>query len=223
LGPDFTVNAPVKAIWQRGRWMEMLIGDQNAERVIAKTLVLATPSRVTADLLEPLEPDAAEALRAIEHPTVVQIALAYPKASLGIALDGFGFLADRSQGLTILGCVWNSAMFPDRCPSDEVLVTAFLGGALDGSIAGRSDEELARVAHADVAKAMRITKAAPRVVAGFRWQEAIPQYNMGHAQRLHTVEEALARLPQVRICGNYLRGPSVPECISLARDVAASL
>ena len=223
LGSDFTVNARVKAVWQRGQWMELLIEGSSAERVVAKTIVLATPSRAAADLLEPLEPRAARALRAIEHPTVVQISLAYPKAAIGVAQNGFGFLVSRREGLKILGCVWNSAMFADRCPPDEALVTAFLGGAMDPHVAQQSDEELAKAAHRDLTKVMRINDAAPRVVAGFRWQEAIPQYDLGHARRLQAVEEGLARLPHVRLCGNYLRGLSVPDCIKLARDVAATL
>ena len=223
LGADFTVNARVKALWQRGQWMEMLVESHSGtERVVAKSVVIATPAKAAAELLEPLEPAAAKALFAIEHPPVVQIALAYPRTGVGTKAEGFGFLAARSSGMRILGCVWNSAMFSDRCPPGEVLVTAFLGGALDPSVADHTDEELARIAHKDVAKAMRIN-AAPSVVTGFRWLEAIPQYNLGHAGRLQAIHAGLARLPNIRLCGNYLRGPSVPECIALARDVSERL
>ncbi len=223
LGSDFTVNAKVEAMWQRGQWMELLVAGHPAQRVIAKTIVIATPARVTADLLDPLEPAAAAALRAIEHPTVVQIAMAYPRDAIGVPLSGFGFLAARREGLSILGCVWNSAMFDDRCPPNEVLVTSFLGGATDPSVAGRTDEELARAVHNDLKRTLKLKDAAPHIVAGFRWQEAIPQYNLGHAERLRTIEAGVARLPNVRLAGNYLSGPSVPDCIKRAREVAATL
>jgi protoporphyrinogen/coproporphyrinogen III oxidase len=223
LGSDFTVNAPVKALWQRGQWMELLVGGPRDERVIAKSIVLAAPARSSAELLEPLEADAAAALREIDHPTVVQISMAYPRDAIGVALDGFGFLASRREGLKILGCVWNSAMFPDRCPPEEALVTAFAGGATDRTVADQSDEELARAAHKDLQRVLKIEHSAPRIVAGFRWQEAIPQYDLGHAQRLRIVGACMQRLPQVRLCGNYLRGPSVPDCISLAHEVAHAL
>ncbi len=223
LGSDFTVKAPVKAIWQRGQWMELLVGGQHDERVIAKSIVLATPARATAELLEPLEAQAATALRGIEHPTVVQISMAYQREAIRVPLDGFGFLAARREGLKILGCVWNSAMFPDRCPPEEALVTAFAGGATDRAVAEQSDEELARAAHKDLQRVLKIADAAPRVIAGFRWQEAIPQYDLGHERRLGMVAACMARLPQVRLCGNYLRGPSVPDCIAVAEDLAQSL
>ena len=223
LGTNFTVRAKVEALWQRGQWMELLVGGQAEGRVVAKSVVLATPADATADLLDALEPAASKALREIEHPPVVQIALAYPRSAVGVALDGFGFLASRTQGEKVLGCVWNSSMFGDRCPDGEVLVTAFLGGATDPGVWNQRDDELVRLAHGDLARIMRIRDATPRVIAGFRWQHAIPQYNLGHSARLRTVEASLARLPHVKLCGNYLRGPSVPDCVALAREVAVSL
>jgi oxygen-dependent protoporphyrinogen oxidase len=223
LGADFTVKAPVKAIWQRGQWMELLIAGQPDQRVVARSIIIATPAYTAADLLEPLEPDAAAALREIEYPAVIQIALAYPRDAIGIPLDGFGFLASRREGLKILGCVWNSVMFPDRCPPGEVLVTVFLGGATDPQICSQSDEELVRAAHNDLKRAMQIKDVAPHVVAGFRWQQAIPQYTVGHAQRRRVVMESLARLAHVRLCGNYLRGPAVSDCLNLAHEIPESL
>jgi oxygen-dependent protoporphyrinogen oxidase len=221
LGSDVRLNSPVRAMWQRGNWMEMLVGGKTDTRVIAKSIVLAVPSAAAADLLEPLEPQAATALREIEYPSVAQIALAYPREAIGVPLDGFGFLAPRREGLTILGCVWNSVMFEDRAPHDEVLLTAFAGGATNPEAADKGDEELTKAVHADLRKAMKIKDGVtPRVVAGFRWQEAIPQYAVGHRQRLATIHAGLERLPHVRLSGSYLRGPSVPECIASARQTA---
>jgi protoporphyrinogen/coproporphyrinogen III oxidase len=217
LGTDVRLNAPVKAIWQRGEWMELLVGGNMDTRVVAKSVVIAAPAAAAAELLEPLELRAADALRSFEYPTVVQIAFAYPRTEIGVPLDGFGFLVPRTEGLRILGCVWNSAMFPDRCPENEVLVTVFLGGATDPSVAGQSDEELARQAHDELRGVLKIRDASPHIVAGFRWQEAIPQYNVGHAQKIKVISDCLARLPQVRLCGSYLRGPSVPDCIATSR------
>ena len=112
-------------------------------------------------------------------------------------------------------------MFPDRCPESEALVTAFFGGATDPSVAEQSDEELARQAHAELRSVMKIREAAPHIVAGFRWQEAIPQYNVGHAQKIRVITDGLARLPQVRLCGSYLKGPSVTDCIATSRAALA--
>jgi protoporphyrinogen/coproporphyrinogen III oxidase len=224
LGTDIRLNSPVKALWQRGAWMEMLVSGKTDTRVVAKSVILATPAMAAADLIEALEPAAADELRAIEYPAVAQVALAYPRNAIGVALDGFGFLTPRSSGLRILGCVWNSAMFADRCPESEVLVTAFLGGATDSSISSQTDEQLVRQTHEDLRRSLRINEdVAPHVVAGFRWQEAIPQYNIGHAERLKVISTCVKRLPQVRLCGSYLKGPSVGDCIATSEVALASL
>lgn len=197
--------------------MELLVGGNIDTRLVAKKVVIATPAPAAGDLLEPLEEKAAGALHSFEYPTVVQIVFAYPREAIGVPLDGFGFLVPRNQGLKILGCVWNSVMFPDRCPDNQALVTAFLGGATDRSVMSQSDEDLARQAHQDLRRAMKIRDAAPQVVAGFRWHEAIPQYNVGYAQQLHALQTSLARLPHVKLCGSYLKGPSVSDCIATSR------
>jgi oxygen-dependent protoporphyrinogen oxidase len=226
LGTAIRLGAKVEAMWQRGAWMELAVeASQGRERrrVVARRIVIATPAAQTAALLESLEPAAAQALRSIPSPPVVQVALAYPRDAAGVPLDGFGFLAARSEGVRILGCVWNSAMFADRSPADRVLLTAFLGGALDPAIMDDDDDEIVRTAHRDLKRVLKIRDVAPVVVGGFRWQEAIPQSTPGHAARLATIERCLRGLPQVRLCGNYLGNPSVAACVERAAALAATL
>jgi len=224
LGRELRTSAPVQAIWQRGEWLELSLADAALSRIVARSVVLATPAFVAADLLARFEPAASAELRAIAYSPVIQIALAYPRNAIGAPLDGFGFLAARSEGLRILGCVWNSAMFPDRCAREEdVLLTVFLGGALDPGVLAASDDELVRAAHADLRRAMKIHDGMPRVIAGFRWAKAIPQYDVGHDRKLKTIADAVARIPHMHLCGSYLTSPSVPDCIKLAKSVAEGL
>lgn len=193
------------------------------ERTIeASRVVVATSAGAAAVLLEPLEPAAAAALRAIESPPLAQVVLAYPRSSIGAALDGFGFLACRGEGIRSLGAVWNSVIFQGRCPDDELLLTAFLGGATDPSIAQCSDAELAHIAHDDVARAMSIS-AKPNVVAGFRWAAAIPQYTIGHDQRVAAISAAVGRIPGLSLLGNYGKSPRVADCVKQAEDLAQAI
>ena len=194
------------------------------ERLIeARHVIVATPAGAAADLLAPLEPGVAEDLRAIEYPPLAQVVLAYPRGTIGIALDGFGFLACHGGDVRILGAVWNSVLFHDRCPQDEALITAFLGGATDTAIADASDEELARIAHTDVTRVMKIAPTKPKVVAGFRWTQSIPQYTLGHQERLDRIFAGVKRMPGLTLIGNYLRGPSVADCIRLASENVSSI
>ena len=209
-------NARVTRIGQRGAGFTLDCQGLPEGKIDAAQVIIATSAPSAAALLEPIEPDAARALREIEYAPIAQVALAYPRANIAAPLDGFGFLACRGENVRVLGAVWNSVLFPDRAPSDELLCTAFLGGSLDPSIAECNDEELARIAHADLAKIMRISDVRPHVLAGFRWNEGIPQYTLGHHGRLERVRTAVDRIPGLRLAGNYLAGVGVSDCLRQA-------
>lgn len=223
LGRDLRLNATVSAMWQRGNWLELQLADAGQTRVVARAAVIATPATNAAPLLQIFDPQLGAQLEAIGHPPVVQIALAYPRSAIGVPLAGFGFLASRQEKLRILGCVFNSVMFPDRCPKEEVLLTVFLGGATDPQVYESNDAELTRIAHADLQRALKIDATRPTIVAGFRWPFAIPQYNLGHAQRVHAVQEAVAAIPHLYLCGNYLTNPSVAALAGSAKALASTI
>ncbi|MBV8281121.1 MAG: protoporphyrinogen oxidase [Candidatus Eremiobacteraeota bacterium] len=214
-------GARVARIRQRGAGFALECDGLPEGTIEAARVIVATPAAGAADLLEALEPAAAAALREIEYAPIAQIVSAYPRGDIGVPIDGFGFLACRGEGVRILGAVWNSAIFTGRSPDDELLCTAFLGGALDAEIGALSDTELAQVAHTDLSRVMHIAPGTPKVVAGFRWAAAIPQYTIGHAQRVARIDAAAARVPGLFLIGNYADGVSVADCVRRARDAAA--
>lgn len=220
LGRHAYASAHVTALRQRGAFFMLECEGLPEKKVEAEHIILATSAAQAGDLVEPLEPGAAEDLRAIESPPLAQVVLAYPKAAIRVPLDGFGFLACRGEGVRLLGAVWNSTLFPRRCPPGEALMTAFLGGATDLGIAQCSDEEVARFAHRDLERIMRVSHP-PHVVAGFRWSNAIPQYSLGHEQRVARIRAAINRIPNLSLVGNFLSGVSVSDCINLAQATAA--
>jgi oxygen-dependent protoporphyrinogen oxidase len=216
-------NARVDRIRLRGAGFALDCDGLPEHTIEAPKVIIATPADVAAMLLEPLEPQAAAALRAIESPPLAQVVLAYPRSSVGVALDGFGFLTCRDEGVRSLGAVWNSAIFQGRCPDDEALLTVFLGGATDLEIAQCGDADLARIAHSDVSRVMHISEAKPKVIAGFRWTAAIPQYTIGHQRRLATIIAGVGRIPGLALIGNYLKSPSVADCTGQAAETAQAL
>lgn len=225
LEPDIAVNARATEIILRGANIEIAYatGAGPADRsVVARHAVLATPAYETGRLLAALEPEAADVLENIAYAPMAQVAMTYERAAITRPMCGFGFLTGEKAGLRVLGCAFNSAMFADRCPRDRALLTAFLGGTNDPDVAAMRDDELVSIVHRDLQRVLDV-RATPTVVAGFRWDRAIPQYAVGHADRMRTIAFGLARLPQVSVIGNYLRGPSVSDCIALASSEAAAV
>jgi oxygen-dependent protoporphyrinogen oxidase len=191
----------------------------NNDSVYAKSVILATPTDMTAKLVGQLEPSFEALFASVEYSAVAVVSLGYAKKDVGHPLDGFGFLVPRSAGLRILGTVWNSSLFPGRAPDGHALLTAFVGGATDPAAAKVSPGELSALVHREIASLLLI-RNAPAFCNVTIWPRALPQYNIGHGQRLASMSESLARFPGLFLTGNYVRGPAIGACVEQALAVA---
>jgi oxygen-dependent protoporphyrinogen oxidase len=153
---------------------------------------------------------------------VAIVSLGYHKSDVGHALDGFGFLVPRSAGLEILGSVWNSSLFPGRAPDGKVLLTSFVGGATNPQAVTRSSQALISLVHREIAPVLEI-RQEPVFSNVEIYQRAIPQYNLGHGERVAALEALRAKYPGLWLTGNYLRGPAIGTCIEQALTVAGEI
>ena len=163
-------------------------------RLEADAVVLAAGAATTAPLVEPLAAEAARALREIPSAPMLVLALGYERATLGHPLDGFGFLVPRGEGLRILGALWDSSVYPGRAPEGRGLLRVMLGGAHDPAAVDLDDDRAVSLARAELQTSMGIT-ASPVFTRVFRHPVGIPQYTVGHLDRLSRVERALAHHP----------------------------
>jgi oxygen-dependent protoporphyrinogen oxidase len=161
-------------------------------------------------------------LSEIPYPKLAVVHLAYDLASIARELDGFGFLVAPSESLSILGCVWNSSLFPGRAPAGKALLTVFAGGARKPDLVTLPDGELVSMVHNDLEGVLGIS-ADPKIVSITRYERAIPQYNLGHAARVRKIESLLEATPGLFLTGNYLHGVSTGDCIKQAEQVASRI
>src|SRR5712691_6284945 len=178
------------------------------QTLLAERLVIATPTDVARRLLKEVNPEFETLLGGIEYAPVAVVSLGYQRADVGHSLEGFGFLVPRSSGLRVLGTVWNSSLFPGRAPEGFVLLTSFVGGATDPAAVMLSNESLAALVHGEIQPLLKVS-AAPAFVNVQIYRRALPQYNLGHGDRLAAVAKLLARFPGAWLTGNYLRGPAI--------------
>ena len=195
--------------------------ERNGERRDARTraVVLAVPADAAADLVRQLAPGAAQALDAIPYSPVAVVASVYRRGDVKHALDGFGFLAPRKEGRTILGTLFSSSMFEARAPADLVLLTTFVGGARNPGLARSSPGEIAAAVKRELAALLGAASPQWREVA--QWPRAIPQYTLGHLGRVAVLEEAEAAVPGLFFRASYRGGVSVGDCIKSADAAAA--
>jgi protoporphyrinogen/coproporphyrinogen III oxidase len=196
--------------------------DNKIEQISTNHLVLATPAYTTASFLANYLPKLASELQAIEYVSMVIVHLSLSLSDLAQKLNGFGFLVPRSEGIRLLGSIWSSSLFPNRAPTDQVLLTNFIGGAHDSEAVTLSDKELGQIVGEELKSILNI-KTFPNLVKVYKYQRAIPQYNLGHLARLAIIESELKSQPNLYLASNYLQGVSVPDCVSRGKKLANSI
>lgn len=196
-----------------GGWIVRFDDDGEGPRSeMADVVVLALPAPEAANLVEPLAGEAARQLRAIPYAAIFSVALGYRREDVAHALDGFGFLIPRIEGVRTLGALFSSTLFADRAPAGHVMLTAFLGGTQDPQAMEMADREVLTEIEADLSATLGI-RAKPVLRHLTRWPQAIPQYPLGHLDRVATVDEFLAPLPGLHLRGNWRDGISVADCV----------
>ena len=204
---------------QAGRWMyDVICSDGTA--LSAEALVLATPAYVTAELVRPLTPLAAGLMELIPYASTATISLVYPADAVGNRLQGFGFVVPRMEGRDLIAATWTSLKWPHRAPPQEVSVRCYLGGVGREAILQREDEALARCVRDELASIVGL-QATPRYVEVNRWHRAMPQYTLGHLDRLAQMETALSRFGGLAVTGAAYRGVGIPDCIRDGTETAA--
>lgn len=192
---------------------------KGVEIVETERLVVATPTNVTSKLLSSVDPVFESSLSPVEYSGVAVVSLGYRKEDVTNPLNGFGFLVPRSSGLSVLGTVWNSSLFPGRAPEGHALLTSFVGGATNPSALEKSADELAGQVHREITPALGLRKE-PVFNNVTIWPRAIPQYNLGHVARMAALEKARVNFPGLYFSGNYLNGPAIGTCVEHALKIA---
>ena len=209
----------VEAVQPSARGFDVTKAD--GQRLEADAVVLATPSFVSARLVKPFSPTAAEALADIRYADVQVFGLGYHRVDVPNPLDGFGFLVPRGEGVRVLGVLYSSSIFPDQVPNGRVLLRVIAGGSVDPEFAALTPDEALTAVRRDLRVTMGIV-AEPEFAHHIPWPQGIPQYELGHVSRVERAENALARYP-IFLTGNAYRGVGVNDTVRDARKTADAL
>lgn len=145
--------------------------------------------------------------------SVANVAMAFPKSAIKQDIDGTGFLVSRNSDFRITACTWTHKKWPGTTPDEMALLRCYVGKPNDQDVVDLSDEEIINIALRDLNKTMNITEK-PLFHVITRWKKSMPQYNVGHIERMKTVKESLAKeLPGVFLAGGSYEGVGIPDCI----------
>ncbi|WP_152185256.1 protoporphyrinogen oxidase, partial [Segeticoccus rhizosphaerae] len=189
-------------------------------------VVLATPAAPAARLLRDHAPLAADALAQVDYASMAIVTLALPAATVP-DLPGSGFLVPPVEGHTIKAATFSAAKW--RWVADAgaeqgvVLLRASIGRHGEVADLQRPDEELVARARRDLSEALGAVLPAPVDSRVQRWGGALPQYAVGHVERVATIREGVADLPGLEVCGAAYDGVGIPACIGSGRSAAETL
>lgn len=221
FGADVRLGTPVFALERRAdRWLVVAMDGTVFD---ADAIVLATPAFVSAPLLHPFSPVAADALRAITYASVALVTLSYPSAAFGQTFPGSGFLVPRTEGRMLTACSVFSNKWPHLAVDGEVVVRASVGRSGDDRALGLDDAALVDQVHDELAEMLGLA-ASPDATRVSRWMASFPQFPAGHLRAMDALEDTLRDdAPGIVVTGAYLRGVGIPACIGTARAAATTV
>jgi len=199
-----------------GRW---LIEAEGSDRWLADVVVLCCPAHQQAPILAELDEALSREIAEIPFNRIVVAALGYRQSDVPERLDGFGFIAPENTRRDILGVQWCSSIFPDRAPPGMVLWRVLCGGVHRADVFDWDDETVLRACHKEMQQALGV-RGDPVFTRIIRWPRAIPQYCLGHPQRVERIEAAAARHPGLYLTGNSYHGIAMNDVTEQAEQIA---
>ena len=189
--------------------------------VSCQRVILALNASHSAKLLMPLAPKAAQLLDQIPHASVAVVHTIFSREGWSPP-EGFGILCPHREQSNSLGVLFTSSIFPTHCPPDVVVMRSILGGTLHPTLAARDPQEIQQLALDDL---KRFLPDCPTPISQhcIVHSGGIPQYTLGHRERIQAVRQEIATLPKLHLVGNYLEGVAVKDCIRVAQDCAREI
>ena len=216
-GTEVVTGAPVLEVrpGERSGW-RLTLPDRT---VGARSVVVAAPAGPAAKMLVGMAPEAARELRGISHASVAAVTLVYPPGAMDLPSGTSGFLVPSGAERLLSAGTWWSLKWPGSGAGERTVVRAFIGRAghesalddNDGRLIERSAREIERMVG---------TTSSPQAGRVHRWPDGLPQYEVGHADRIERIGRALRNHRGLLLAGADYRGTGIPDCIRQGREAA---
>lgn len=226
---DVRTGSTVRELAPRpgGGWNLVVGSTRDPEAVEADAVVLATPARPTARLLGDVAPTSALALDRVECASMAIVTLAFPARAFP-EVTGSGFLVPPVDGRAVKASTfsfakWDWVREAGAASGEEIVVLrCSLGRHREEQALQRTDDELVEIAVGDLTDAIGLS-VRPLDAHVQRWGGALPQYAVGHLDRVATIRHGLESLPGLAVCGSTYDGVGLPACIASAEKAAAKV
>jgi oxygen-dependent protoporphyrinogen oxidase len=177
-------------------------------------VIVATESWAAEPLVRPHDRAIADALATIPSSSSATVSIAFKEDEVDFDLNAFGVLCPLVEGRALMAATYSSTKWPGRAPEGKVLIRGFVGGPHNQEIVKRSDEELTKIVLAEFHDILGLNpNAKPLFSRVFRWYLGMPQYTLGHLDKVALIEDRSVQIPGLALAGGSYRGVGIPNCI----------
>ncbi|MEK5522284.1 protoporphyrinogen oxidase [Heyndrickxia sporothermodurans] len=189
----------------------------NGEHLEADSVIIALPHYLLPNIFPRY--DFFEPLSKVPATSVATVAMAFSEEAIRKNFDGTGFVVARNSDYTINACTWSHKKWPHSTPDGKVLLRNYIGRAGDETVVDLSDAEIEQIVFDDLNRLVELSDKPDFTIVS-RWKNAMPQYTIGHEERVKALKDNIVKnLPGVIIGGSSFEGISVPDCISQGESI----
>jgi oxygen-dependent protoporphyrinogen oxidase len=224
LGGTIRERSRVTSIARSGAAYRVTIDSASGEQaeLEADEVVLAAPLGASGELLARVDEGASRILLGVPHVSTATCLLAYARGDVAHPLDAVGAILPKREGSRAMALTFATSKWRGRAPADVAVIRVFLGGYTHEHDAALPDDELVRLARAELLSILGIT-AAPRVARVFRFPSASPQPLVGHLVRMAELRDRVRAHAGLHVGGSAIDGVGIPDCVRQGADMAARI
>ena len=188
----------------------------------ADAVICTLPAHAAANTLKTLDSELARELKAVPVSSTATVNLAYRRSDIAHPLDGYGFLVPHVEGRKIMACTFSSVKYAGRAPEEIALLRCFVGGALQPHLLDQPDGAMEDQVHDELHTLLGIS-GEPILRRTTRYPDSMPQYNVGHLERVEGIETGLGHFPTLALAGKSYRGVGIADCIAGGETAAEGI
>ena len=215
-------NTAVRRVSRNGTSASWLIELLDGPSIETDAVVMATEAHASARLLDGVDPSLALQLRSIPYASSVIVNIAFKREQIAHPLNGFGMVVPAIENRSILAASFLSVKFPRRAPDGTALIRVFLGGATQPELFDRDDEAIKSIVRDELYQLLG-AKGVPLLMEVGRHPRAMPQYTLGHLDRVETIRRQAAKHSRLFLAGNAFDGIGIPDAVHKAELAAEAV
>ncbi|MHC4994256.1 MAG: protoporphyrinogen oxidase [Planctomycetota bacterium] len=213
------LNTPVASIGRDAEDQPFRVILADGQALEADEVIVTSQADRASKMLADLDAELSETLGTIDYASCAVVHLAYKREDVPHDLEAFGFVVPHTEPCKLIATTFSSVKYAGRAPEGHVLMRAFLGGAMNPDVMALSDEEMIAATREEYDRLLGVT-AEPLFGVAHRAERAMPQYAVGHLDRVAAIDARLEKHPGLYVVGNAYKGVGIPNCVYAGENAA---